>query len=79
MAFKPDGQDDFMNKFRNDLPALIFKALIAFFIYAAGVVTGIGYEGHLSQWSKNIDLSDYISMSVILALTVALGLSLRRK
>mgnify|MGYP006920609406 CR=1 FL=1 len=42
-------------------------------------MTGIGYEGHLSQWSKNIDLSDYISMTVIVLLTLALGLSLSRR
>ncbi len=73
------GEKPAMNYVRHHLPALIFKALIAFFIYGAGVMTGIGYEGHLSQWSKNIDLSDYISMTVIILLTLALGLSLSRR
>lgn len=56
----------------------IVAIVLAFCLFAAGVMTGIGYEGHLGQWSRNIDLSDYISMSLIALLSFALWLSLRR-
>jgi hypothetical protein len=56
----------------------IVAIVFGFCLFAAGVVTGISYEGRLGQWSRNIDMSDYISMSLIALLSVALWLSLRR-
>jgi surface polysaccharide O-acyltransferase-like enzyme len=53
--------------------------VMAILIFGAGVMTGITYEGHLSQWSKNLDLSDYISMTIITLLFIALLLSLKAK
>lgn len=46
------------------------------FMFGAGVFTGLSYEGHLDQVSKNIDLSDYISLTIIFLLSIALWLSL---
>lgn len=67
-----------MNHLSRKTAYLILALVFAFFIYAAGVFTGVSYEGHLNQWSKNIDLSDYISMSLIALLSIGLLLSLKR-
>lgn len=58
---------------------ILFFIVLAILIYGAGIMTGITYEGHLSQWSKNIDLSDYISMTIIALLFIALLFSLKGK
>jgi hypothetical protein len=58
---------------------LLGVVALAILIYGAGVMSGITYEGHLSQWSRNIDLSDYISTVLITLLSVALVLSLKAK
>jgi F0F1-type ATP synthase membrane subunit c/vacuolar-type H+-ATPase subunit K len=62
--------------FKKRAALILAGIVIGFFIFGAGVVVGIGYEGHLNQWSKNIDMSDYISMTIIALLSVALWLSL---
>jgi hypothetical protein len=58
---------------------LIGMLVLAFFIFSAGVITGIGYQGRLEQLSRNLDLSDIISLTVIALLSLALWLSLRNK
>ena len=47
-----------------------------FLVYSFGFFSGVAYEGHLAQWSNNVDLSDIISTSIIVALLIALILSL---
>jgi hypothetical protein len=56
------------------LIALVF--LIA--VFGAGVLVGLAYTGKVAQLSRNIDLSDYISLTVICLLSLALVLSLKR-
>lgn len=61
---------------RKRLACVLAGLVVCFLIFAAGVTVGIGYESHLSRWSRNIDLSDYISTGIIIVLSIALWLSL---
>lgn len=55
---------------------ILTATVFCFFLYGLGFISGITYEGHVSQWSKNFDLSDIISLAIIAALSIALLLSL---
>jgi hypothetical protein len=62
------------NRMRTVYTLITLTILIT--IFGAGVLTGISYTGKIAQVTRNIDLSDYISLSLITLLSVALILSL---
>jgi hypothetical protein len=48
-------------------------------LFCAGVLVGITMEGNLDKWSRNLDLSDWVSLCLIATLSLALWLSLMKK
>jgi F0F1-type ATP synthase membrane subunit c/vacuolar-type H+-ATPase subunit K len=57
---------------------LLIALVVAIAVFGAGVLAGLTYTGKVAQLTRNIDLSDYISLTVILLLSLALFLSLRK-
>ena len=61
------------------IACILTVIVLAILVFGAGIFVGICYEGRLGQWSQNIDLSDYISASIIALLALALGFSLKNR
>ncbi|HEY9686896.1 MAG TPA: hypothetical protein V6C52_07990 [Coleofasciculaceae cyanobacterium] len=57
---------------------LLIALVVAIAVFGAGVLVGLTYTGKVAQLTRNIDLSDYISLTVITLLSLALFLSLRK-
>jgi hypothetical protein len=58
---------------------ILVTVVVALMSFVAGVFVGVFSQGRLQDVTQNIDLSDWINLSIIVLLSVALWLALRAK